>query len=239
MLSIFNTFEFYLYLIQQKIYSFLSLETNIIILGLICLISGCLTSLNPCLISMLPISISYILMQNRPNFKKSNFIIGLATSLIFMILLTSLFNKHYISFLNSIPILSSILLICISLSLLNIIHLKLYWLKSIKLSVFNDNSFFQVYFIGFILGLSSAPCSAPILLTLLFWLSSTQSLILALIYLCFYLFGFIMPIIILVNITVHYSQMKIISDFWEYLIPINGSFLLGFSIFLFLEKILV
>jgi len=48
-----------------------------------------------------------------------------------------------------------------------------------------------------------------------------------------------MPIIILVNITVHYSQMKIISDFWEYLIPINGSFLLGFSIFLFLEKILV
>lgn len=244
MLSSLSFIEFYIYVLQQKLYGLLSIELAHIELLVIFIffVGGCLTSFNPCFLSIFPIIISYISANNLKSLKRLFLILGFVSSLFFVLSIFFFFGYSYRSIIFSIPILSSIFIIFISLSLLEIIYLNDSFITNIRKLLGLNFRFFieaEAYILGLFLGLSSFSCSTPILLTLLFWLSYKSSFVQALIYLLFYILGYILPLGILINITLYTDQIKIISLLWQYLIPFGGSILLSLGIFSFLEQIFV
>lgn len=229
-----------LYYLQQKIYLFLSFHINNFtpIIFIILFIGGLLTSLNPCLLSILPITLSYVFGQKSYKINQNIFILGILTSSIFIILMTLVLSGPYKKIIEILPFISSIFIIFVGLSLLQVLNLSalfIYFNKKV-IQIRIKKSLIKDYIIGCILGLSISTCSTPILLTVLFWLSNTHKLIMGLIYLFCYLSGYIIPLLLLLNIVLNYNQLNKIVYTWNILIPISGSLVLGIGIFSFLEN---
>lgn len=228
-------------MLQQNTYTLLSLKSDAIVVKIVLLLftSGILTSLNPCLLSILPITLSYLCIQDKHNYQKTIFVLGFMSSLILMTFFTFIFNRQYHLISNFVPLISSLILILISLNLMHILQFKISFLDKEKLDLFAMNSSVKNYMLGLIIGFSASPCSTPILLAIVWWLSHAHHFALALIYLCCYILGYVVPVIFLVYVSLQYHQMKIISQLWDYLTPVSGSILLGFGIFSLLEKIIL
>nr|YP_009294506.1 cytochrome c biogenesis protein transmembrane region [Asparagopsis taxiformis]AOM65989.1 cytochrome c biogenesis protein transmembrane region [Asparagopsis taxiformis] len=240
MLSLFNSLELYIYLVQQKIYLFISTESSStnVIMTVIFFICGCLTSFSPCLVSMFPIVFSYVGSQNIGSFKKIIFFLGFASSLLCMIIFTIFFKQNYQLLRSSVPLLSSIIMILISLSLLNIIQFSFVIPDLQWLFMLTSNFSIQAYMMGFILGLSSSTCSTPVLISLTFWLNYSINLNI-ISYVLFYLMGSILPLSIFINAALYYHKFKRYIRLWNYVTPCSGSILLGFSILSFLNYALI
>lgn len=235
------SFEIQIYYLQQIIYNFLYSELDHFTpyLFTLLLTGGLLTSINPCFISMLPLSISYISNKKKVNIAKYSFLAGLMSSLISIVGFSILLNNYYNKLILNIPIFSSLLIIIIGLNLLQILDLNSFTLHRLKINQFNINLTTSSFIIGLIFGLNSFSCSTPILATILLWLSNTHHILLGTIYITSYLIGYTIPIITLIKTTISYSNMKVISKTWNYIIPVSGSFILGIGIFSLLEKIFI
>nr|YP_010986060.1 thiol:disulfide interchange protein [Polyopes affinis]WOL36978.1 thiol:disulfide interchange protein [Polyopes affinis] len=239
----FTSINMKLYYLQQQLSLLISLRLSNFtpFTFLVLWVSGILTSLNPCLLSVLPLSISY-LYGNRSSIKLKNkimFLVGVISSLICLILTTSLVSQQYYSLISKLPLLSSIFIVILGLNLLQIIHFydffpnfnNSYYPSSIQL--------LQNYFIGLVLGLSSIPCSTPIILVILTWLLNAKQLFLGSIYLCIYCIGYLSPLVLFVNWIINWNFIPNIIRSWNYIIPISGSCILGFGIFSFLNKVFI
>lgn len=230
-----NLLEIEIYYLQQNINKLVSYELNHFHISILLLlfIGGVFTSINPCLLSIVPLSLSYII-DSKQQYKKNIFIAGLVTSMITMIIFTTLLNSYYQELIKATPIISSISMIIIGLSLLQIIKIEI--TSIIKNPILISHDFiFNNYIKGFIIGISSSTCSTPILINILFWISYSNNLLLGIIYICFYLTGYTLPLIILMNITINYIQLDIIQKIWNYIVPLNGSIILGIGVFSLLD----
>nr|YP_009295570.1 cytochrome c biogenesis protein transmembrane region [Mastocarpus papillatus]AOL58054.1 cytochrome c biogenesis protein transmembrane region [Mastocarpus papillatus] len=226
-----STIEIQVYYIQQVIYPFLSseLDNTKIYTFIFLFISGLLTSLNPCFISITPIIISYI----NDNQQKYIFIIGLFSSMVSIISLSLVINTYNRRLLN-IPIFTSGLIIIIGLNLLEILNFNL-----LQVSLLNVKTNISNFLIGFIFGLSSFSCSTPVITGILLKIYNNGNIFLEIIYLLCYILGYIMSVIILLETAINYSKIKVISQMWNSIMPISGSFILGMGIFSFLEYIFI
>lgn len=239
----FNLYNFdtTIYYLQQSlsllIYS--QLQSSSAWTFIVLFIGGIITSLNPCLLSILPITISYINADQYKKTSKFSFLAGLLTSFLSIILFVLLLNKQYIYVVNKIPALASIGTILIGLNLLQILSFPSF---SINARSINDSFMRQHlkdYIIGLILGLGSLPCSTPILITILLWLSSCSNFFLSIIYLNVYIAGYMIPLIILVNLTSFSKQALSVATIWNVIVSISGCFILGSGIFSLLENIFI
>nr|YP_009296286.1 cytochrome c biogenesis protein transmembrane region [Sebdenia flabellata]AOM65221.1 cytochrome c biogenesis protein transmembrane region [Sebdenia flabellata] len=239
MIHFINNFDVSIYYIQQQFSLFISSQLNHVTPTTLSLlfIGGIFTSLNPCLIPILSITFSYIYVNKHKQINKNFFILGITNSFIIMIIITSILNKKYHELFNTIPILSSILTIFIGLSLMKILNLSKFSTYTYQISDLFITKLLKDYTAGIILGLSSSPCSTPILITILLWLSHSENLILGIVYLNIYILGYILPLFILVNLTFHHNQLANITKLWNIIIPISGCFILGSGIFSLLDKI--
>lgn len=237
--NILSFFDIELYYLQQKIYLSLSFHINHFTptIFILLFVGGLLTSLNPCFVSLLPITFSYIFGKKSQQINQNIFILGILTSSIIIISITLVLNDQYKKLIEILPFISSIFIIFIGLSLLQVLNVSLLftYFNNIALQINIKNFIIKDYLVGCILGLSISTCSTPILLTVLFWLSNTHELIVGLIYLCCYLSGYIVPLLLLINIFLNYNQLNKIVYTWNILIPISGSLVLGVGIFSFLE----
>nr|YP_009298005.1 cytochrome c biogenesis protein transmembrane region [Plocamium cartilagineum]AOM67943.1 cytochrome c biogenesis protein transmembrane region [Plocamium cartilagineum] len=238
--NILSFFDIKLYYLQQKIYLLLSVHINNFTptVFILLFLGGLLTSLNPCFISLLPITFSYIFGQKSKQINQNFFTLGIVTSSILIVSITLGLNNQYKKIISVLPFISSIFPIFIGLSLLQVFNLSVLftYFNNIAVKINIKNSIIQDYLFGSILGLSISSCSTPILLTVLFWLSNTNQLIIGLVYLCCYLSGYIVPLLLLLNIFLKYNQLNKIVYTWNILIPISGSLVLGIGIFSFLEN---
>uniref|UniRef100_UPI003003749F thiol:disulfide interchange protein n=1 Tax=Anunuuluaehu liula TaxID=3049639 RepID=UPI003003749F len=236
-------FEIQVYYLQQIIYNFLSSELHNFTpyIFMLLLTGGLLTSINPCSISILPLSVSYIDNKKNNHINKYTFIAGLISSLIIIFSLSILLNNYYYKLILNIPIFSSIIIIIIGLNFLKIFNLNFFTINILQFHPFNFNidSNFSNFIIGLMFGLSSCSCSTPILATLLFWLSNTHNILSGIIYILCYMLGYIIPLFILIEITINYTKIKIISQIWNYLMPVSGSFILGIGLFSLLNHIFI
>nr|QCI04968.1 Thiol:disulfide interchange protein [Callithamnion tetricum] len=238
---IYTQYEIFSYYMQQEICNIVNLNTHShrIISYLFIFISGLITSLNPCFLSILPISLSYLNMKKIDEANKVSFILGIFTSFIFLLIITHLISYRYHSNLSGIPLISSIIVIILGLSFLQIVDLSIYNLfivNQFKLSIAYSN-FSQDYLVGLFCSLTTLPCSTPIILTVLFWLSHADSFFLSMIYLITYLIGSFISIFTLITFTFNSISKFFIFRFWNILFPLSGFIILFNGTLSLLEKI--
>nr|YP_010198107.1 thiol:disulfide interchange protein [Gracilaria ornata]UAD86523.1 thiol:disulfide interchange protein [Gracilaria ornata] len=237
-----NTINYNIYIIEQNLYNILTSQVNNAhpIIFILLIISGLLTSLNPCLLSIIPTSLSYIYAKKLANNNQKMFIFGILSSTIFSIIIFQAFHKQYEYLLHVFPILSYITTIIISFNLLQIIEFNNSF--SYKNNLYDRLSFVPLlynYTTGLIIGISSSSCTAPILLIILFWISSCKSWLLGIIYTTIYLLSYILPVYLIINQNFNYNQTNIWPLIWNNITFLSGCSMLGYSIFALLNIIFI
>ena len=238
---IYTQYEILSYYYQQQICNIVNLNTSGhgILSYLFIFISGLITSLNPCFLSILPVSLSYLNIKNVKKTNKFSFTLGIFTSFIFLLVSTHLISYRYHSILSSIPIISSIIIITLGLNFLQIIDLSIFSfsiLDRINPKITSIN-LFQDYLVGLFCSLTTLPCSTPIILTVLFWLSHADSFFSSMIYLVIYLSGSFISIFTLITFTYNSFTKFVLFRFWNILLPLSGSVILFNGILSLLQEI--
>nr|UAD87719.1 thiol:disulfide interchange protein [Gracilaria textorii] len=237
-----NTINCKTYIIEQNLYNILASQINSAhpIIFILLILIGLLTSLNPCLLSIIPTSLSYIYAKKLTNNKKKLFILGILSSTIINIIIFQALHKQYEYLLHAFPLLSYITTIIISLNLLQIIEFNNRF--SYNNNLYNKLSFIPLlynYTAGLIIGISGSSCTAPILLIILFWISSCKSWLLGIIYTTTYLLSYILPIYLIINQNLNYNPINRWPLVWNNITFLSGCTMLGYSIFSLLNIIFI
>nr|YP_009392408.1 thiol:disulfide interchange protein [Caloglossa monosticha]ARW60970.1 thiol:disulfide interchange protein [Caloglossa monosticha] len=235
-------FEIFVYNLQHKIAFLLVEKVNSFQLNifLVFFLAGIVTILNPCFISIIPLSISYI-SSYREKIYKVTFVLGLVTSIFVVISITNFFSYNYFLYFTGIPLLSLIILIILSLNLLQIFNFP-YYLKIFNINtswIFSKSIIAQCYFIGFVVGFTTVPCSSPIFTIIHFWLYSSYKIFFLVIYLIAYFLGCVLPLLLIFYIFINYFQVYAIAAISNIITPLMGFLTLFFSLFFLLEKVIL
>nr|UAD85706.1 thiol:disulfide interchange protein [Gracilaria ferox] len=241
-IHILNIINYNTYIIEQNLYNILRLQINSAhpIIFILLMISGLLTSLNPCLLSVIPISLSYIYAKKLTKNAQTIFIFGILSSTIFNIIIFQAFHKKYEYLLHAFPLLSYIITIIISFNLLQIIEFKNSF--NYKYNLYDKLSlipFLYNYITGLIVGISSSSCTAPIILIILFWISSCKFWLLEIVYTTIYLLSYMLPVYLIINQNLHYNPTNRWPIVWNNITFLSGCTMLGYSVFSLLNIIFI
>nr|YP_009314635.1 Thiol:disulfi de interchange protein [Neoizziella asiatica]SCW23090.1 Thiol:disulfi de interchange protein [Neoizziella asiatica] len=209
-----NNFTLNLFSIQQSINNILieqiTTSSGLSFVG--AFLGGLFTSIGPCVLGSIPIATLYINQRSKKVYNTVILTGGIATSLL-SIGAISIFIKQYTwSFIRTIPLLWPILLTIIGLNLLDIMPFTLFntskhdWHDTNK-----NNNIFYTYFLGFALGITISPCSTPITITILAWITTTQQYINGLYLLLMYTVGYITPLILSILSLNNFQRINILS----------------------------
>jgi cytochrome c-type biogenesis protein len=223
--------ELYLYDMEQflnsllvaQIYDFSTTSFITILVG------GLLTSLSPCMFSSLPITIAYLNKQRSTKWTKYLFLLGIITSLVIIGLLAVLAKDSYWKLLSRTPLIIPISTIVIGLSLLNLLDFKFKYptsLRTTRATNFMSNPLIEPYFLGVSTGLAVSPCSTPILMTLIIWITTTQNFILGVSFVFIYSIGYITPVIACIISLEVFQKGQSFNPLWNELISWAGSTIL-------------
>ena len=230
-----SEFELYFYGLQQIINNFLVEELNNItfVSFLAILLGGILTSFNPCMLSSIPMAIAYINKESQRNLYSVIFLLGILSSLLFISFLTLLAQNSLSFLLSPIPLLKPLITICIGLSLLNLLSFSLP--SFIRETPQNKSmlSILEIYIGGVSIGLSLSPCSTPILMTVIAWISSTNQTLVGISLLSIYTFGYILPIIVSIISINQFKRISMLSVSFSSIIPFAGCFITSIGSFSF------
>nr|YP_010196678.1 thiol:disulfide interchange protein [Gracilaria cliftonii]UAD84482.1 thiol:disulfide interchange protein [Gracilaria cliftonii] len=241
-LNLLNIINYQNYQIEQNLFTLLTSKINNAhpIIFILLIFSGLLTSFNPCLLSIIPASLGYICAEKLTNEKKRIFTLGILSSITSSILVFQVFHKQYEYLFHIFPILSYITTVIISLNLLNILEFN----NSFNFinNLYKKLSFIPLlynYMTGFIIGISSTSCTAPILLIIVFWISSCKSWFLGSIYTVTYLLSYTLPIYLIINNSIKFNQINKWPVIWNSITLSSGCMMLGYSIFSLLNIIFI
>nr|YP_010196060.1 thiol:disulfide interchange protein [Gracilaria caudata]UAD83457.1 thiol:disulfide interchange protein [Gracilaria caudata] len=242
MLNLLNIINYRNYQIEQNLFTVLTSQINNAhpIIFILLIFGGLFTSFNPCLLSIIPTSLSYIYGEKLTNKNKQIFILGILSSITFSIAIFQVFHKEYEYLLHVFPVLSYIMTIIISLNLLQIFEFNK------GLNVINNSykklSFIPLlynYITGFIIGISSTSCTVPILLIIIFWISSCKSWFLGTIYTLIYLLSYTLPIYLIINNSIKFNQLNKWPLMWNNINLFSGCIMLGYSTFSLLNILFI
>jgi cytochrome c-type biogenesis protein len=198
-------------------------------------IAGLATSLSPCTLSVMPLTLAYIggfeskdPDKNQIVIQSGLFALGFATTLTIFGLAAALFGKIYGQIGGFWSIGVGLVAIAMGLQLLNLFPLSL---PNWDLQISNNlPRSFRTFLIGLSFGLVSSPCSTPVLVTLLAWVSSTGNVILGTTLLLTYAIGSVLPLI-LVGLFNNWLQKLMAFRQWSgWLTTISASILIGFGV---------
>ena len=239
-IQLMNNVSLFLYLKQQNINQFLTNNISHItwISCTTILLGGLLSSISPCMVSALPISIGYINSKKNQVVHGIIFICGILSSITLIGLSTFLLNNSYGLISNIENIINPIFLLIIGLSLLNIVELKLYLPNNIYTTDNTVNHFITTYILGISTGLNVSPCTTPILMTLVAWISSTKQIFTGFIFLIFYSIGYLIPIIVSMLSFNQIKKFNLMYPIWNNVIPLCGSLVVAAGTFSLLHQFL-
>ncbi|MBD1996508.1 sulfite exporter TauE/SafE family protein [Leptolyngbya sp. FACHB-541] len=199
-------------------------------------LAGLLTSLTPCMLSMLPITIGYIGgYEARSRIQAATqstwFALGLATTLAGLGIAAAGLGSVYGQVGAGLPIVVSAIAILMGLNLLEALPLQLPnwggmdWIsKDLPEGV-------RSYLIGLTFGLVASPCSTPVLITLLAWVTETKDPVLGGVLLLSYTVGYVTPLVLAGTFTASIKKLLELRRWSSWITPASGALLVGFGVF--------
>jgi len=199
-------------------------------------LAGLLTSLTPCMLSMLPITIGYIggyeaRSRIQAAAQSTWFALGLATTLAGLGIAAAGLGSVYGQIGMGLPIVVSAIAILMGLNLLEALPLQLPdwggmdWIsKDLPEGV-------RSYLIGLTFGLVASPCSTPVLITLLAWVTETKDPVLGGVLLLSYTVGYVTPLVLAGTFTASIKKLLELRRWSGWITPASGALLVGFGVF--------
>jgi cytochrome c-type biogenesis protein len=199
-------------------------------------LAGLLTSLTPCVLSMLPITIGYIggyeaRSRIQAAAQSAWFALGLATTLAGLGIAAAGLGSVYGKVGAGLPIVVSAIAILMGLNLLEALPLQLPnwggmdWIsKDLPEGV-------RSYLIGLTFGLVASPCSTPVLITLLAWVTETKDPVLGGVLLLSYTVGYVAPLVLAGTFTASIKKLLELRRWSNWITPASGALLVGFGVF--------
>nr|YP_009395310.1 thiol:disulfide interchange protein [Polysiphonia infestans]ARW64290.1 thiol:disulfide interchange protein [Polysiphonia infestans] len=237
--SFFDQYYILLYYLQYYFSQFMlfSSTSNFFVLFILFVLLGLFTIFTPCFASILALSLSYLVSRNNSLVHLLLFIFGLLTSFLTLILLTNTFDLYFFSI--NLPIFSNFMIFLVSLDLMNIIDLSVFYssLNSFFNISNNKSSLSQSYLMGFIIGFSSLPCNTSIFIIINFLVVHVSSTFSLLLYLLGYLIGLVVPLILIFSFRLFFLSLDVLSIFWFLINQFAGSLLFIASLLSFLRSI--
>ncbi len=196
---------------------------------LIVFTGGLLTSLGPCSLSLLPITVAYLagFKNNQSPLQRTiSFCSGIVTSLVILGILSSFLGKIYGQLPTFFSILISLIAIIMGLNLLGIYKFSLpsspdpdTWKNQVPPSLAPISA-------GLAFGLTSSPCTTPVLAVLLAWVAKQGNPFSGIIFLGSFAIGQITPLFVAGNFAASIPKLLSLRQFGKWVPPISGVILL-------------
>lgn len=198
-------------------------------------LAGLLTSLTPCTLSMLPITVGYIGGYNAENrlqaaIQSAWFALGLATMLAILGIVAALAGKIYGQVGPGLTIVVSLVAIIMGLNLLNALPISLPTWPGLEQLPDRVPKGVRSYVLGASFGLVAAPCSTPVLATLLAWVAANQKPVVGAGLLLAYTVGYVLPLVIAGTFTASVKKLLALRQWSAWITPTSGALLVGFGV---------
>ncbi len=209
-------------------------DLTVISVGIVFL-AGLLTSLTPCTLSMLPITVGYIAgyatKQNGSVVRQSLwFALGLASTLTVLGMVAALAGRIYGQVGWGLTIIVSLVAILMGLNLLNALPLTFPRSRFLEELPNRVPAGLRAYTLGATFGLVAAPCSTPVLATLLAWVATTQKLLVGAGLLLAYTTGYVVPLILVGTFSGALQKLLALRQWSSWLTTLSGVLLIAFGV---------
>lgn len=209
---------------------------------LVVMMAGLLTSLSPCMVSMLPITVGYIGGYSDQRWQavwqSSWFALGVALTLTSLGSSAAWLGRVYGQVGGIWSLLMGLVAIVMGLNLLQVLPLSFpNWFAQMEIPSQWPQSLRSLG-LGLTFGLVASPCSTPVLVALLGWVSTTGNPIMGAGLLLTYAIGFVFPLVLAGIFTATLKSLLAIRKWSSWITYVSGSLLIGFGSLSILNQIL-
>ncbi len=206
-------------------------------------LAGLLTSFSPCTLSMLPITVGYLAggKENRTTQESlilaGNFILGLALTLTVLGLIAGLIGTIYgqLPFGSVVFVIMGLIAVFMGLVQLELITFR--WPQIKALDDVKPPDQLRALFVGASFGLVASPCSSPVLIALLGFVSAAQNPLLGAGLLFAYSLGHGLPLVVAALFTQAIKGLLTLRRWGSVLSQTSGVILLGAGVWMILSHL--